>query len=73
MKGKEPNLKEIESSHMVGSEPFGKWFQLEFYCYYESINRDLKKRLVFECCDGRLKVKGEGSTRLGYTRWREEP
>ena len=31
------------------------------------------KRLLFECrCDTRLKSKGEGSTRLVYTRWREE-
>ena len=42
--------------------------------YYESIKRELSKRLIFECrCDARLKAKAEGSTRLAYTRWREEP
>ena len=31
--------------------------------YYESINRNLNKRLVYECrCDERLKAKDEGST-----------
>ena len=42
--------------------------------YYKSIKRDLKKRLIFDCrCDERLKSKSEGSTRLVYTRCREEP
>ena len=37
--------------------------------YYESIKRELNKRLILECrCDARLKAKTEGSTRLGYTR-----
>ena len=45
-----------------------------FFVYYESIKRELNKRLIFECrCDSRLKAKAEGSTRLAYTRWREEP
>ena len=36
------------------------------FVYYESIKREPNKRLIFECrCDGRLKGKGEGSTRLG--------
>ena len=35
------------------------------YVYYESIKRELNKRLIFECrCDARLKAKAEGSTRL---------
>ena len=39
---------------------------------YESIMRDLNKRLIFKCrCDTRLKTKTEGSTRLTYTRWRK--
>ena len=42
--------------------------------YFESIKREINKRLIFECrCDGRLKVKTEGCTRLAYTMWREEP
>ena len=46
----------------------------ELFVYYESIKRELNKRLIFECrCDARLKAKAEGSTRLAYTRWREEP
>ena len=45
-----------------------------FFVYYESIKRELNKRLIFECrCDARLKAKDEGSTRLTYTRCREEP
>ena len=44
------------------------------FVYYESIKRELNKRLIFEWrCDARLKSKDEGSTRLSYTRWREEP
>jgi hypothetical protein len=36
--------------------------------YYETINRELNKRLMYECrCDERLKTKAEGSTRLAYT------
>ena len=41
--------------------------------YYESIKRELKKRLIFDSrCDTRLKAKSEGCTRLAYTMWREE-
>ena len=42
-----------------------------YYCvYYESIKQKINKRLIYECrCDERLKVTGEGSTRLGYTGW----
>ena len=36
--------------------------------YYETIKRELKKRLIHECrCDERLKAKAERSTRLAYT------
>ena len=42
--------------------------------YYESTTRELNKRLMFECrCDVRLNTKVDGSTRLEYTRGREEP
>jgi hypothetical protein len=38
------------------------------FVYYETINRELNKRLIHECrCDERLKVKAGGSTRLAYT------
>ena len=38
------------------------------YYDYEVINRDLNKRLMYECrCDERLKVKTERSTPLTYT------
>ena len=36
--------------------------------YYESIKRELKIRLTYDCrCDERLKTKTEDSTLLGYT------
>ena len=36
--------------------------------YYETITRELNKRLIYECrCDERLKAKAEGSTCLSYT------
>jgi len=36
--------------------------------YYETINRELNKRLIYECrCDERLKIKVERSTCLTYT------
>ena len=35
---------------------------------YESRNRELKRRLIYECrCDERLKTKVEGSGHLRYT------
>ena len=44
------------------------------FVYYESMKRELNKRLIFDSrCDGRLKVKPEGCTRLTYTMCREEP
>ena len=44
------------------------------FVYYESIKRELNKRLMFDSrCDARLKGKPEGSTRLTYTMWCEEP
>ena len=37
--------------------------------YYESIKRELNKRLIFDSrCDARLKAKAEGCTRLAYTK-----
>jgi hypothetical protein len=42
----------------------------EFFVYYESRNRELKTRPIYECrCDERLKTKSEKSTRLGCTRF----
>ncbi len=45
--------------------------------YYESIKRELNKRLIFDSrCDVRLKTKAyktEGYTRLTCTMWREKP
>ena len=36
--------------------------------YYETIKRELNKRLIYECrCNVRLKANVEGSTPLGYT------
>ena len=36
--------------------------------YYETTKRELHRRLKYECrCDVSLKVKAEGSTRLGST------
>ena len=35
--------------------------------YYESIKREVNKRLIFDSrCDGRLKAKVEGCTRLAF-------
>jgi hypothetical protein len=37
------------------------------FVYYESIKRDLKRRLIYEYrCDERLKTKNEESTCLAY-------
>ncbi len=39
-----------------------------FFVYYESINRELKRRLIYEYrCDERQKTKKEESTRLEDT------
>ena len=39
-----------------------------WFVYYESIKRELKRRLIYEYrCDERLKTKSEESTRLGDT------
>jgi hypothetical protein len=41
---------------------------LPYVVYYESIKRELKRRLVYEYrCDERLKTKTEESTGLGDT------
>ncbi len=38
------------------------------FVYYESMNRDLKTRPIYECrCDESLKTKTEESTRFVYT------
>jgi hypothetical protein len=40
------------------------------FVYNETINRKLKRRLIYECrCDERLKGKTEGSKLLTYTGW----
>ena len=59
---------DLEFSHIMKSEGHHE------EVYYESIKRELNKRHIFECqCDVRLNAKTEGSTRLTYTRWHEEP
>ena len=41
---------------------------LGFSVYYETIKRELCRRLMYECrCDERLKSTGKGSTLLVYT------
>ena len=41
---------------------------LDSIVYYESIKRELKTKLIYECrCDERLKTKVEESTRLVST------
>ena len=41
---------------------------VNFFVYYESIKRELKRRPIYEYrCDERLKTKAEVSTRLAYT------
>ena len=38
------------------------------FVYYQSINRELKTRPIYECqCDERLRPKGEESTCVEYT------
>jgi hypothetical protein len=45
-----------------------KSFDTIIVVYYESINRDLKIRWIYECrCDERLQTKTTEFTRLGYT------
>ncbi len=40
----------------------------ELFVYYETIKRELNRRLIYECrCDERLQAKEEGFTRLAYT------
>jgi hypothetical protein len=39
--------------------------RLIIYVYYETITRELNRRLMYKCrCEERLKVKDEGCTRL---------
>ena len=50
------------------SNTFIPSFLVDDFVYYESMNRELQKRLIYECrCDERLKTKAEESTRLVYT------
>jgi hypothetical protein len=50
-------------------DPRTSWFlHVRLVVYYETIKRELNKRLIYECrCDERLKSKDGGSTYLGYT------
>jgi hypothetical protein len=41
--------------------------ETRLFVYYETINREINKRLTYECrCNERLKVKTEGSTCLRH-------
>ena len=58
------NGKRTNNDSHKGEELKGR----SIFVYYESIQRELNKRLILDCrCDSRLKVKTEGSTRLTYT------
>ena len=60
---------DLHSSHKIVV-----YYESIKFVYYESIKRDLNKRLIFDSrCDARLKAKVEGCTLLTYTMWREEP
>ena len=49
-------------------------FKESVVVYYESINREIQTRPMYECrCDERLKPKGEECTRLAYTGLVGEP
>ncbi len=53
----------VPQAERVGNRTQGR----VFVCY-DSIKRELKRRLIYECpCVERLKSKTERSTRLGYT------
>ena len=56
-------MRGLHVSHTLGYS--GDW---NTYIYYESIKRELKRRLIYEYrCDERLKTKNEESTRLTDT------
>ena len=60
MKDKELKLEETEASHTLGV--VFKYTYIHFmFVYYESIKRELNKRLIFDSrCDARLKAKADG-------------
>ena len=51
-----------------GESIFFPFFRAAEVVYYESIKRELKRRLIYEHrCDERLKTKNEEVTRLAHT------
>ena len=49
------------------SSGVGLLYSSHYWVYYESMKRELNKRLILECrCDARLKEKVEGSTRIHW-------
>jgi hypothetical protein len=52
----------------MGNVPITKCTCVYVFVYYETIKKELNKRLICECrCDERLKDKVERSTRVTYT------
>jgi hypothetical protein len=52
MKDEEVKIEEIEDSHTIGV------YIREFVVYYESINREVYIKPIYECrCDGRLQTR----------------
>ncbi len=59
------NLPDVLAIVGMKSTPKNKGDYTGQFVYYESIKRDLKRRLIYEYrCDERLKTKNEESTRL---------
>ena len=68
MSRKSINRKNYLRSQSQGSYPRNDDDFITTVVYYETIKRDLNRRLIYECrCDERLKSKDEESTRLVYT------
>ncbi len=60
---------EVELVHVTQDElKTSEGTFVSFLVYYESRKREQKRKLILKCrCVERLKVTGEGSTRLTYT------
>jgi hypothetical protein len=69
IKGLDDKSKGME---ILMTDVFAKIIPTDQVVYYESIERELKTRPIYDCrCDERLKPKDDESTCLGYTGWLE--
>ncbi len=61
------NPANVQETCHTDNTRIGKLPDPQIIVYYETIKRELNRRIIYECrCDERLKTKAEGFIRLAY-------